>query len=275
MILREWRMAAALVGALAFAAKGAVAEPIEARCLIKPDSVVNIASAVEGLLQFVHVERNQSVKAGDVLAELNSDLEATSVRLARARAESNARIRSASAQVKFQKERLGRAQKLANRKVMANATLDEIRTEAQLAELALIEARLGQRIAELELEQAAELLKRRKIVSPIDGVVVDRLMEPGEYVHEQAILMVVAKLDPLMVEAFLPVDRYGAIAEGMAAEVRPEAPVGGVHAAEVATVDRVFDAASGTFTVRLKLPNADFRVPAGHKCTVSFSPPPG
>lgn len=46
--------------------------------------------------------------------------------------------------------------------------------------------------------------------------------------------------------------------------------VGGVHTGRVTVVDRVVDAASGTFGVRLALPNADYRLPAGLKCKVRF-----
>jgi len=49
----------------------------------------------------------------------------------------------------------------------------------------------------------------------------------------------------------------------------PQAPVGGTYSATVVIVDPVIDAASGTFAVRIKLPNKDHRLPAGLKCLVS------
>ncbi|MBE0597923.1 MAG: hypothetical protein IH614_11695 [Desulfuromonadales bacterium] len=60
------------------------------------------------------------------------------------------------------------------------------------------------------------------------------------------------------------------IKKGMRGEVIPEAPVGGKLQAEVIIVDRMVDAASGTFGVRLQLPNASLRVPPGIKCRVRF-----
>ena len=56
----------------------------------------------------------------------------------------------------------------------------------------------------------------------------------------------------------------------MVAEVRPEKPGGGVLEASVKIVDRVVDAASGTFGVRLELPNPEYRLSAGLKCKVTF-----
>jgi hypothetical protein len=57
---------------------------------------------------------------------------------------------------------------------------------------------------------------------------------------------------------------------GMRAQIIPEAPIGGKYTAIVKIVDRVLDAASGTFGVRLELPNPDNRLPAGIKCKVIF-----
>ena len=69
---------------------------------------------------------------------------------------------------------------------------------------------------------------------------------------------------------FVPVALFGKVAVGMKAHVMPESPVGGARIAEVTIVDRVIDAASGTFGVRLALPNRDLRLPAGLKCKVRF-----
>jgi multidrug efflux pump subunit AcrA (membrane-fusion protein) len=58
--------------------------------------------------------------------------------------------------------------------------------------------------------------------------------------------------------------------ERATADVSPENPVGQVYKVKVTIVDRVIDAASGTFGVRLELPNPKYRLPAGLKCKVSF-----
>ncbi len=50
----------------------------------------------------------------------------------------------------------------------------------------------------------------------------------------------------------------------------PEGPAGGGCAALVEVVDKVADDSSGTFGVRLNLPNPDNRLPASFKCGISF-----
>jgi hypothetical protein len=59
----------------------------------------------------------------------------------------------------------------------------------------------------------------------------------------------------------------------MVARVNISEPIAGVHPATVTVVDRVFDAASGTFGVRLDLSNPDGALPAGQRCTVAFDLP--
>ena len=119
------------------------------------------------------------------------------------------------------------------------------------------------------LRARAALLNLRTIRSPIDGVVVERTLGPGD-AFDQAHLLSVAQIDPLVVEVFVPLKEFGKIQIGMLAEVVPEQPVGGRYQAKVTVVDRVFDAASATISVRLELPNPYYALPAGLKCEVRF-----
>nr|MBI3614339.1 efflux RND transporter periplasmic adaptor subunit [Nitrospirota bacterium] len=124
-------------------------------------------------------------------------------------------------------------------------------------------------VAALELQRANAEIALRTIRSPISGVVVERFMHPGEFTKQER-LFKLAQLDPLRVEVFAPVAMHGKMVVGMHAQVHPEAPVNGNYSAKVTVVDRVIDAASGTFGVRLQLPNPAYKLPAGLKCTVHF-----
>ena len=106
--------------------------------------------------------------------------------------------------------------------------------------------------------------------STIDGFVVQRFKSVGEYVEDQAIVRI-ADMDPLRVEAILPVRYFGVIQPGMRAEVQPETLDGPPRQARVTVVDRMADAASGTFAVTLEMDNPGSAVPAGLKCEVRFT----
>jgi multidrug efflux pump subunit AcrA (membrane-fusion protein) len=127
----------------------------------------------------------------------------------------------------------------------------------------------NRRLADLELQRTTAEVALRTIRSPVNGVVMERFMNPGEFPKQEKILKI-AQIDPLRVEVYAPVSMLGKVAVGQAAWVKPEAPVTGEFAARVTVVDRVVDAASGTLGVRLELPNHNLKLPAGLKCTVRF-----
>ncbi len=124
-------------------------------------------------------------------------------------------------------------------------------------------------MAERELQEAIEVVERRIIKSPINGVVVDRFLCPGERVDDKPI-MKLAQLDRLNVEVIAPVTFLGSIKVGDRAVVKPEKPVKGEYTGKVKIVDNVVDAASGTFGIRIELKNSNFTLPAGLKCQVRF-----
>ena len=210
--------------------------------LIEPYEVVEISSRVPGILAEVAVERGDLVEKEQVLARLKGSLEKIAVKLARARVEFNTR-------------RSERNEELYEAQLVSIHEKDELETEIL--------------INKLQVEEAVERLAMLTIRSPIQGVVVERSRAPGESVGTDPILTI-ARLDPLNVEVIVPVERFGTILKGMRAEVRPEAAVGGMYVGEVVIVNQVIDAASGTFGVRVELPNHDYKLPAGLKCKVRF-----
>jgi multidrug efflux pump subunit AcrA (membrane-fusion protein) len=149
---------------------------------------------------------------------------------------------------------------------------DEAEAEYRLATEQLRAARENRRLAELEVKRAKEILAQRSIKSPVDGVVVEVLLRPGELMssNQKDAIMKIAEIDPLNVELVLSVSQFGKIHVGQIAEVIPEEPVGGRYRAQVEVVDQMVDAASGTFGVRLRLPNPGHRIPAGVKCRLHF-----
>ncbi len=239
-------------------------------CVVQPRSTIKLGSPEEGILEELLVTRGERVEKGQLLARLEMELERYSAELARLRAATDVEIRSGNTQLDFRRKEFKRVIELERKNVVAEKDYDQADVEQRLAELELEAAKTSQRLARVEYKRAKAHLERRSIRSPLDGIVVDVTLSPGEYVHEQAPLMTIAEIDPLYVEVFAPVARYGSISEGMTAAVEPEEPIGGSYSARVVVVDRVFDPASRTFGVRLELPNPDYALPAGMRCTVRF-----
>jgi multidrug efflux pump subunit AcrA (membrane-fusion protein) len=140
--------------------------------------------------------------------------------------------------------------------------------------MALVNALDNQRLAGLELERANVALSRNVIRSPINGVVVERFLSTGEFVSGQfkndSPIVKIAQIDPLRVEVLAPASMRDKVSVGMPAKLRLEAPANSSHEVRVSMVDRVVDAASGTFRIRLTLPNPNHRILAGSKCKIQF-----
>lgn len=239
-------------------------------CIMEPRSTIELGSADEGILAELLVERGDIVKQGQSVARLNDNQERLQVDRARIKAESDVDVRSSRAQAEFRLREEKRLADLYATKVVPEKDYEQAKIESRLAELALQAAETEFEVAKVDYQQAREKLARRSIKSPVNGVVVNITMSLGEYVHKQATVMTIAEIDPLNVEVFVPVDHYGTIVAGTEAEVMPEEPVGGVYTTSVAVADKVFDAASRTFGIRLILPNPQFKLPAGVRCKVRF-----
>jgi RND family efflux transporter MFP subunit len=239
-------------------------------CLIEARVTIKLGAAVTGLVSKVHVDRGDIVKEGQVVAEMEAEVQSAIVSIAKIRATNDIQMRSLARRTEFLNRKVERIQSLRKTEAASQVSLDEAETDAFIAEHGVKEATLNWRLAQSELERDLAALNLRTIRSPVEGVVTERLMYSGEYRHETNHLMTIAQIDRLNVEAFLPVTFYRQISVGKVAEVRPAEPIGGVYNATVTVVDRVLDAASSTFRVRLTLPNPDYVLPAGIRCTLNF-----
>ncbi len=242
-------------------------------CLVEPRQSIDIRPATEGLIARILVQRGDMVRAGQVLLELDSRHERTAADIAKFRAEMTGTIKSRENRVEYLSQKSTRREKLAKQNFISVQDRDEAVAEHRLAEAELADARELRTLAGLEQRRASEHLRSRTIYSPIDGVVVDRMVNPGEMADNREArkpLLKLADISVLHVEVLLPINVFESVKLGQAVNVLPEQPAGGRFPATVKVIDKVFDAASGTFGVRLELPNPKARIPAGVRCKAVF-----
>lgn len=219
----------------------ALAQGAASTCVVVPSMEVNVGTPVEGVLETVTVDRGALVQQGQLLARLEASVEAAAVSYSVAKAEFGNRKRQ-------------RNEELRRQQLISDQELDEIETE--------------RRLSELELRERQEHLRLRSIHSPIRGVVVERYRNRGDLVSRERIFRI-AQLDPLHVEVVVPASLFGKVQNGQKRQVRLEL-LNISLPATVSTVDRVIDPASGTFRVRLALPNPKHEIPSGLRCSVDF-----
>ena len=246
---------------------GLRAEPLG--CLIQPFQEADVGTQVVGVIDHVLVERGDFVKKGQPVAQLNSDVERAALAAAKLRAEATADLRAAASNHEFAQKKKVRTDDLYQKNFVSQQATDQASTEAQVAEMKLRQVREQQRLAQQELQLAQAQLAQRTIRSPLNGVVVEKYLSEGERVEEKP-LVKVAAIDPLKVEVIVPAGYFSKIKQGMSANVKPDMQDAGPQAAKVVVVDKVIDAASNSFRVRLELPNPNNQLPPGLRCKVDF-----
>ena len=211
-------------------------------CMLEPSEKVQVSSPVTGVLDKVLVKRGDSIKKGDRLFQLNAGVEREGVKLATVRAE-------------FAQRKSQRNQELYDQDILTAHERDEIETELLIAN------------SELRLKQ--QELNLRKVYSPINGVVVNRFNNKGEYVNIDPI-MSLATLDPLHVDLLLPSSYFGEISVKQELLIKPASDMIDARMAKVIIVDPLIDPASGTFRVQLRMSNPKNKIPAGLRCSAQI-----
>jgi RND family efflux transporter MFP subunit len=241
-------------------------------CLIEPERVADLGTPAAGVIRSMLVDRGDRVRRGQVIAVLQDDIERASVDVAQSRAQADAEVRAALAGVELAQQKRDRSHDLHGRGFISAQALEQSLAETRVAEEKLLQAREQKRSLEKESALAKVRLGERTIRSPIDGVVVERYFTSGERVEEKPMVRV-ARVDPLRVEVILPSAMYGSVRAGNNGRVATDLPGMAPVVGTVSLVDKVLDPASGTFRVRMLLPNPDGRIPAGLRCKVDFDAP--
>ncbi|MGE3710747.1 MAG: efflux RND transporter periplasmic adaptor subunit [Hyphomicrobiaceae bacterium] len=262
-----------LVSAMAPGGPGMAAERViqkEFDCVIDPARVVKLGSPVTGILAEVLVNRGDIVKSGEIVARMDMDVEQVSVEVDRLRAESTAEIDAQVTRNDLLRKELDRATALMKTGSSTQQRVDDLTAQLRVGLQEVERLEIQKKMAALALKRSETQLGQRLLRSPVDGIVQQRVLTGGEFVNQQSHILVIAQLDPLLVETFLPVAHYKSIRPGQAATVTLQGAVDGEFKAVVTVVDRIFDAASKTFGVRLELRNKNYALPAGQVCKVAF-----
>lgn len=240
-------------------------------CVIIPSKTVDISAAVPGLIAKLHAERSDKVHKGMMLGELAARVEQANVELTRARSEMSAEISAEQVNLRYDQLQSRRVTDLKQKNLVSEQNKDEAARLEKVTYWRLKQAQDAFKTRQLELARAVAQLEEKKVYSTLDGVVAQVYKSEGEYVEDQPIMRLV-QLNPLHVEAVLPMEHYGQVKKdmqgGIFAEIAPNTKLN----AKVVIVDPVGDTASGTFGVRLHMDNPDNKIPAGMKCVLKLDP---
>ncbi|GIU78435.1 MAG: RND transporter [Bryobacteraceae bacterium] len=194
---------------LARVERGDIARVVVATGKIEPRAIVEVKSKASGIVKNIYVNYGDTVRAGQVLAELDKEELEARVREARANLQAAQAMEESAAaalernkveaegpDIPFLKSAFERAQRMHEEKLVAKNVVEEAEKAYQLAlnrqsaairalavsraEITRARAQVAQ--AKAVLERAEEDLRNSTIVSPIDGLVLSRNVEVGNAV---------------------------------------------------------------------------------------------
>lgn len=164
-------------------AKGDLVVVVTATGTVQPTTEVEVSSELSGTLTSVSVDYNDTVKVGQVLAQLDTTKLTAQVDNARAQlASAKAKVTQAEASAREAAAVLKTQQELAARGVATRKDMVGYEASDQRAQAAVEIARADLTLAEANLDLVSADLGKAEIRSPINGVVLDRTAEAGQIV---------------------------------------------------------------------------------------------
>lgn len=222
---------------------------------------INLAFRDMGRIKDIRVHEGDSVKTGEVLAELDQSRFLDAVRkaenavaaqkeivgklLAGTRPQqiqqARERVAAARAGVRLAEITLKRIRSVARKGYVPPQKLDEAQAKYEQAQANLAAAEAGLNLAlqgpqsqdiaaakyklasmEAGLALAKRVLSDSKLVAPTDGVVENRVLEPGDIGSPQATALILALNNPVWARAYLPEPELGKVREGMRAWIESD-----------------------------------------------------
>jgi len=186
---------------------------------VQPTNQVDVSSELSGTIRNVSVDFNSPVKVGQALAELDTDKLKATLNSSRAKlASAKAKVLDAEATLVERRLAYERKKTLATSRVSSQQDLDTAKAANDRAVAAVESAKADVGVAEADVELNETNLLKSRIVSPINGVVLKRNVDPGQTVassFQAPILFTIAE-DLTQMEVQVDVDEadVGKVQEG-------------------------------------------------------------
>jgi RND family efflux transporter MFP subunit len=236
------------------------------------EATVEVVPRVNGRLQSVDVKLADPVRRGQVIARVEDREIQEQVRGAEASYQvSQASIRQREADLKLAKTNLDRSKSLYERQLLPQQTYDdtEARYQAALAQVDLAKAQFEQ--AKARLDELRITLSNTLIVSPVNGFVGKRHLDPGAFASTNAPVASVVDISRVRMVANLVERDVRRVPVGTAAHVEVDAFPGEKFNGRVSRVAPVFDPATRTAEMEIEVPNPGFRLKPGMYARVQLT----
>ena len=204
------------------ARRGDLIVSVTATGTLEPINQVQVGSEISGIIEIVHVDFNDAVEAGDVLAHLDTDQLEARVRQSKAALQAaEAAVQEVQATLNETRAKATRVAALHERQLASVEDLEIAGAAAARSEATLASARAQVEVRRAALEAEQTTLEKAAIRAPIGGVVISRAVEAGQTVaasFQTPVLFTLAE-DLTRMELHLDIDEadIGRVREGQTA----------------------------------------------------------
>lgn len=185
---------------------GPIVVYVNATGKVKPEISVEIGTFVSGPIIALHAECNEEVQQGQLLAEIDPKIYQAAVDRDQAQLDTRkAEVARVEAELQRARNDEKRSLKLReeNKDFISQAEIDQFRFNRAALEAALLVAQASVTQADASLQNSLASLGYTKISSPVDGIVVERRIEPGQTLAAQFQTPVLFSIAPRMREKML------------------------------------------------------------------------
>ncbi|MEN9762746.1 MAG: hypothetical protein RI906_2572 [Pseudomonadota bacterium] len=194
--------------------RGSVVQTIAATGTLNPVVLVNVGTQISGTIRSVLVDFNQTIKAGQVLAEIDPSLIEAQV------AQLQANLQEARTQLAVARRKLVRSEDLASRGFISTAQVEDDKQSVDLTESRV-------RAIEAQVTRERTNLAYTRIRSPIDGIVIARSVDVGQTVaasfQTPTLFLIARDLGNLQIDTNVAEADVAALKVGMEASFRVDA----------------------------------------------------
>ncbi len=245
---------------------------------IQPTTQIDVSSEMSGVVRVVNVDNNSLIKKGDVLAELDSERFKAQLRSLQASVGSaKAKLADTQATLQASELALTRQKSLQRRGLVITQDLEAAQAAEQraVAAVASAQADILVAIANLGLKQID--IDKSQILSPVDGIVLKRAVEPGQTVAsslQAPVLFTLAEdLKRMQLEANIDEADIGTVKLGQRANFTVDAFTGRNFPARIEAVEFFPQTTDGVVTYKaiLSVDNSDLALRPGMTATAQVT----
>ncbi len=239
-------------------------------CVSRPSELRELGFSIRGTISEVLVKPGDAVKAGDRLVRLDDRVQQRAVELAKLQAEDTTKVRMGRVALDYREQELLMFEKTKTASAGNPAELREARFRRDSSKIDLEAAEEGAKSDQVVLLREQARLEEMRIVSPINGIVLDVQKRAGETVDQGTTVLTLVSVDPLWVDVFVPTKLASSLEVGQKASVEWE-DIEGVPAMAGTVIFKSPAANLGARQVqfRVEVPNPG-KVPGGLHGRLTF-----